>query len=49
MVFPAYAGVILVSMSDGLFQFGIPRVCGGDPSAEELKEAFEKYSPRMRG
>ena len=31
VVFPAYAGVILLEIRKGDTHNGVPRVCGGDP------------------
>ena len=48
-VFPAYAGVILVSATVSNPSFSIPRVCGGDPRFCQYVYLYAQYSPRMRG
>ena len=30
-VFPVYAGVILKMVGGVIYDYGVPRVCGGDP------------------
>ena len=49
MVFPAYAGVILLSPAVTLVPLGVPRVCGGDPIHHLLSYLLCACSPRMRG
>ena len=48
-LFPAYAGVILSSLRDKLFDETFPRVCGGDPLFVYAFIASLNFSPRMRG
>ena len=48
-VFPAYAGVILVSGVTSLVPAGFPRIRGGDPFGYEMAQEFTKFSPHTRG
>ena len=48
-VFPAYAGVILVTLVTLSISEGVPRVCGGDPTIDILDIIAISCSPRMRG
>ena len=48
-VFPAYAGVIPRGVVGMIAGFSIPRVCGGDPQIQEIKQVLTTYSPRVRG
>ena len=48
-IFPADAGVNLEFQMDLINQIDIPRGCGGEPEIQELKNARQEYSPRMRG
>ena len=46
---PAYAGMILPG-AGGPGRLGCaPRVCGDDPALQNLRRAWIKCSPRMRG
>ncbi len=49
VVFPAYAGVILISIMENLDEIGLSRVCGGDPIPPLIKSAVKLSFPRMRG
>ena len=49
LVFPAYAGVILIQELILHFWISIPRVCGGDPRWFFYQSLRLSYSPRMRG
>ena len=49
MVFPAYAGVNLLSNCRSAMGARIPRVCGGEPKLFSPLIHIIPYSPRMRG
>lgn len=48
-LFPAYAGVILMSASTKQRTFTFPRICGDDPCFAVLKSSFSSFSPHTRG
>ena len=49
LLFPAYAGVILLLATLRIWLLTFPRIRGGDPNAM-LAELFNKYfSPHTRG
>ena len=48
-IFPADAGVNLASPISVATLSNIPRGCGGEPQAIDLKTIHYAYSPRMRG
>ncbi len=48
-LFPACAGVILITINRKIIEESFPRVCGGDPvKMVYLKQRF-LFSPRVRG
>ena len=49
VVFPACAGVILVAVVVVLEICCVPRMCGGDPGAQDTLNASLKCSPHVRG
>ena len=49
MLFPAYAGVILIEEKRDVLILSFPRVCGGDPGAPGINRDRKTFSPRMRG
>ena len=49
VLFPACAGVILVSVSVGMRIVTFPRVCGGDPHHRGMEQQKNCFSPRVRG
>ena len=48
-LFPAYAGVILMSAETVEEAKAFPRICGGDPSAFCQNAKPHNFSPHMRG
>ena len=48
-LFPAYAGVILLSLLWLYASSSFPRICGGDPDIEMEQIRREIFSPHMRG
>ena len=49
ILFPAYAGVILLTNSLGFPFDSFPRTCGGDPDAVFKAEVTNNFSPHTRG
>ena len=49
MIFPADAGVNLITQAILTVLFDIPRGCGGEPERLLSFGDYETYSPRMRG
>ena len=49
MLFPAHAGVILVSNGINVLRTAFPRPCGGDPSRMVKTTRNNGFSPPMRG
>ena len=49
MLFPAYAGVILITWLSLLSIAAFPRTCGGDPNLNQYAKAANDFSPHMRG
>ena len=48
-VFPAPAGVILVTDGDAAAKDGFPRTCGGDPENDAEEKYNIMFSPHLRG
>ena len=48
-LFPAYAGVILVSAACLFCSFTFPRIRGGDPNTAKKYSDMEFFSPHTRG
>ena len=46
---PAYAGMILKRVSNRVKEGDLSRVCGDDPTLEEIETWDEIFVPRMRG
>ena len=49
LLFPACAGVIRGQVILQLAGLTFPRVCGGDPIAQEYDSIPRSFSPRVRG
>ncbi len=49
LVFPAYAGVILLFVRSNKLFFCLSRVCGGDPGIDDIYLPMKMSFPRMRG
>ena len=49
VVFPAYAGMFLITTETGVFVMSFPRVCGDVSLDKSLTEEEAMFSPRMRG
>ena len=48
-VFPASAGVILMSLHVAKTNDGFPRIRGGDPNRKHLSRLLHWFSPHPRG
>ena len=48
-VFPASAGVILISGYVNAVERGFPRTCGGDPKLTAISSMDLVFSPHLRG
>ena len=49
LVFPVYAGVILLTSGICVANQRVPRVCGGDPQVVPGVSQYRACSPCMRG
>ena len=49
MLFPAYAGVILLTCIFCHILGTFPRICGGDPAELKRTLSVQNFSPHMRG
>ena len=48
-VFPAPAGVILITVEGASWAFSFPRTCGGDPDSPAGSSLPDRFSPHLRG